>query len=271
MIQEAPQTCSLKPPFAPNAARIRVRTFLARHTMHSIVEPCECSHPLARAGSSSNCLALGRRRSRPGQGIIDLVGATVASILLAPMLLVIAVLIKLQDGGPILFWQTRVGRKGRCFSFPKFRSMITNAEAVLESIQMMNHHRNGSITFKMKRDPRITPIGRFIRKYSIDELPQLWCIFRGDMSLVGPRPPLPREVDQYNPHDLRRLEVAPGLTCLWQVEGRGDLPFEKQVELDIKYVDNQSLWLDFKLLFRTLPAVLAGKGDLLSCEIRIAE
>jgi lipopolysaccharide/colanic/teichoic acid biosynthesis glycosyltransferase len=196
----------------------------------------------------------------PIKRIIDLVGATVASILLAPLILVVALLIKLQDGGPIFFWQTRVGRKGRCFSFPKFRSMITNAEAVLESIQMMNHHRNGSITFKMKRDPRITPIGRFIRKYSIDELPQLWCIFRGDMSLVGPRPPLPREVDQYNPHDLRRLEVAPGLTCLWQVEGRGDLPFEKQVELDIKYVDNQSLWLDFKLLLRTLPAVLAGKG-----------
>lgn len=196
----------------------------------------------------------------PVKRMIDLIGATLLTILLSPLLLVIAVLIKLQDGGPILFWQTRVGRTGRCFSFPKFRSMVTNAEAVLESIQMMNHHRNGSITFKMKRDPRITPLGRFIRKYSIDELPQLWCILNGNMSLVGPRPPLPREVDQYSPHDLRRLDVAPGLTCLWQVEGRGDLPFEKQVELDLRYVDEQSLWLDLKLLLRTLPAVLAGKG-----------
>lgn len=196
----------------------------------------------------------------PFKRAVDLIGATALAILLALPLALIAVLIKLQDGGPILFWQTRVGRKGRCFSFPKFRSMITNAEAVLESIEHHNHHRNGSITFKMKRDPRITPLGRFLRKYSVDELPQLWCIFKGDMSLVGPRPPLPREVDRYSPRDLRRLDVAPGLTCLWQVEGRGDLPFEKQVELDIRYVDTQSFGLDLRLLLRTIPAVLQGKG-----------
>ncbi|MFO0808797.1 MAG: sugar transferase [Gemmataceae bacterium] len=196
----------------------------------------------------------------PIKRIIDLVGTLLMTIALTPFLLLIAALIKGHDGGPILFWQTRVGRKGRCFAFPKFRSMVVNAEDLLEKVKGHNHHGDDGITFKMKRDPRVTPIGRFIRKYSIDELPQLWCILMGDMSLVGPRPPLPREVDLYSPAQLRRLEVAPGLTCLWQVEGRGDLPFEKQVELDVRYVETRSLWLDFKLLFRTIPAVLAGKG-----------
>jgi len=196
----------------------------------------------------------------PFKRVVDLFGATVLALILSLPLLLVAAMVKLQDGGPVFFWQTRVGRKGRCFSFPKFRSMITNAEAVQESLEHLNNHATGSITFKMKRDPRITPLGRFLRKYSIDELPQLGCIFKGDMSLVGPRPPLPREVDKYSPRDLRRLEVAPGLTCLWQVEGRGDLPFEKQVELDVKYVDTQSFWLDMWLLLRTIPAVLQGKG-----------
>lgn len=196
----------------------------------------------------------------PVKRVIDLFGTILLTLALSPLLAVIAALIKWHDGGPILFWQTRVGRKGRCFAFPKFRSMVVNAEDLLEKVKGQNHHGGDGITFKMKLDPRVTPIGRFIRKYSIDELPQLWCIIMGDMSLVGPRPPLPREVDQYTPEQLRRLEVAPGLTCLWQVEGRGDLPFEKQVQLDVKYVDTRSLWLDFKLLVRTIPAVLAGKG-----------
>ena len=117
-----------------------------------------------------------------------------------------------------------------------------------------------SITFKMKRDPRITWIGRIIRKLSIDELPQLWCVLRGDMSLVGPRPPLPSEVEQYSLSDRRRLEVIPGLTCIWQVSGRGDIPFAEQVELDAQYIESQSLWLDILLLLKTVPAVLLGRG-----------
>jgi lipopolysaccharide/colanic/teichoic acid biosynthesis glycosyltransferase len=192
--------------------------------------------------------------------VVDIVGATVLVIALAPVLLVLAAVIKLQDGGPVLFWQTRVGRLGRCFAFPKFRSMVVNADEQIEKLLHRNHHANGSITFKDKADPRITRIGRFIRKYSLDELPQLWSVLAGNMSLVGPRPPLPREVDRYTPRDLRRLEVAPGLTCLWQVEGRGDLPFDQQVDLDLEYVDNQSLWLDVVLLLRTPLAVLRGKG-----------
>jgi lipopolysaccharide/colanic/teichoic acid biosynthesis glycosyltransferase len=196
----------------------------------------------------------------PVKRVIDIAGALVLLTALAPVLLVIAVVIKLQDGGPVLFWQTRVGRRGRCFAFPKFRSMVVDADARIEQVLHRNHHSAASITFKDKADPRITRAGRFLRKYSLDELPQLWSVLVGDMSLVGPRPPLPREVDRYSPRDLRRLEVAPGLTCLWQVEGRGDLPFDRQVDLDLRYVDHQGLWLDLVLLLRTPLVVLQGKG-----------
>jgi lipopolysaccharide/colanic/teichoic acid biosynthesis glycosyltransferase len=192
--------------------------------------------------------------------IIDVAGSLSLLVALSPLLFVLAAVIKFQDRGPVLFWQTRVGRRGRCFGFPKFRSMVVNADDLIERLMHRNHHTNGSITFKDKADPRITRVGRFIRKYSLDELPQLWSVLVGNMSLVGPRPPLPREVDRYTPRDLRRLEVAPGLTCLWQVEGRGDLPFDQQVDLDLRYIDNQSLWLDMVLLLRTPLAVLRGKG-----------
>jgi|SRR5947209_1939506 len=196
----------------------------------------------------------------PAKRLVDFVGALILLVGLAPLLLVIAAAIKLQDRGPILFWQTRVGRRGRCFAFPKFRSMVVNADAQIDRLLHRNHHAKSSITFKDRADPRITRVGRFIRKYSLDEMPQLWSVLVGDMSLVGPRPPLPREVDRYTPRDLRRLEVAPGLTCLWQVHGRGDIPFDEQVELDLQYVDNQSLWLDMVLLLRTPLVVLKGKG-----------
>jgi lipopolysaccharide/colanic/teichoic acid biosynthesis glycosyltransferase len=199
--------------------------------------------------------------------VVDVVGSLILLAAFSPVLLVIATVIKLQDRGPVLFWQTRVGRRGRCFAFPKFRSMVVNADALIDTVKHRNHHRSEaeaaerkSITFKDKADPRITRVGRFIRKFSLDELPQLWSVLVGDMSLVGPRPPLPREVDRYTPRDLRRLEVAPGLTCLWQVSGRGDVPFDEQVELDLRYVDNQSLFLDIVLILRTPLAVLKGKG-----------
>lgn len=190
----------------------------------------------------------------------DIVVSTIMLILLSLTLFpVLALLIKLTDGGPVLFWQKRVGRWGREFPFPKFRSMVMNAEQLKDQLMAQNQHKDG-ITFKMKRDPRVTWIGRFIRRGSIDELPQFWCVLIGDMSLVGPRPPVPREVAKYTLADRRRLDAKPGLTCIWQVSGRGDIAFPEQVNLDVRYIESQSLWLDIKLLFLTIPAVLSGKG-----------
>ena len=190
---------------------------------------------------------------------IDLAVSIAGLTLLSPLFLIVAVLIKATDGGPVLFRQTRVGRWGREFPFPKFRSMVVNAQELQKGILNQSHHQT-SITFKMKRDPRVTWVGRIIRKLSIDELPQLWCVFVGDMSLVGPRPPLPREVAKYTLSDRRRLDVTPGLTCIWQVSGRGDIPFPLQLQLDMQYIQSQSVWTDLKLLVATIPAVLLGRG-----------
>ncbi len=190
---------------------------------------------------------------------IDVAGSLALLVALSPLFAVVAAIIKLTDWGPVFFWQTRVGRYGREFPFPKFRSMVTNAETLKDQLLANNDHGD-SVTFKMKRDPRVTRIGRIIRKLSIDELPQLWCVLKGDMSLVGPRPPVPREVAKYTLAQRRRLDVTPGLTCIWQVSGRGDIPFPQQVELDVKYIESQSLWTDIKLLCLTVPAVLLGKG-----------
>jgi len=189
----------------------------------------------------------------------DIIISGLALIALSPLFALVALVIKLTDHGPVFFWQTRVGQWGAEFPFPKFRSMVMNAEALKATLAAQNDHGQ-SLTFKMKNDPRVTKIGRIIRKLSIDELPQLWCVFQGGMSLVGPRPPLPKEVAGYTLADRRRLDVKPGLTCIWQVSGRGDIPFDKQVQLDVQYIESQSLWLDIKLLFRTIPAVLLGKG-----------
>lgn len=190
---------------------------------------------------------------------IDVVGSVALLIGLSPLFAIVALLIKANDGGPILFWQTRVGHRGREFPFPKFRSMVVNAEQLKDNLLTQNDHSE-SVTFKMKRDPRVTWIGRIIRKLSIDELPQLWCVLKGEMSLVGPRPPVPREVAMYRLADRRRLEAIPGLTCIWQVSGRGDIAFDEQVELDVEYIESQSLLLDLKLLLMTIPAVILGKG-----------
>lgn len=190
---------------------------------------------------------------------LDVLASASALLVLSPFFLILAYLIRKHDGGPVLFWQTRVGQWGEEFAFPKFRSMVTNAEAVKKELLEQNQHSEG-VTFKMRNDPRITPVGRFIRKTSVDELPQLWCVLVGDMSLVGPRPPLPQEVQQYNLVQRRRLDVKPGLTCYWQVEGRGDIPFSQQVELDVQYIHSQSWWLDIWLLLKTIPAVILGKG-----------
>lgn len=190
---------------------------------------------------------------------VDIVVSLGMLLLLFPIFFLVGLAIKLTDPGPVLFWQTRVGQWGAEFPFPKFRSMVTNAEALKDKLLASNDHANG-ITFKMKRDPRVTWIGRLIRKTSIDELPQLWCVLKGQMSLVGPRPPVPREVALYTLRDRRRLDAKPGLTCIWQVSGRGDIPFDRQVELDVQYIQSQSFWFDILLLLKTVPAILIGNG-----------
>lgn len=181
-------------------------------------------------------------------------------IILSPLFFIIALLIKLQDGGPIFYVQKRVGRWGREFNFPKFRTMILGAEKRQEELIAATKHRAKGKSFKMKDDPRITFIGRILRKTSLDELPQLWCVLKGEMSLVGPRPPLPSEVRLYTMEERKRLDITPGLTCIWQVSGRSDIPFDKQVKMDLEYIESQSLWLDFKILLRTIPAIFFGKG-----------
>jgi lipopolysaccharide/colanic/teichoic acid biosynthesis glycosyltransferase len=191
--------------------------------------------------------------------LLDVSASAVGLLLVSPLLLVVALAIKLTDGGPVLFWQTRVGRWGREFRFPKFRSMVMNAERLKAQLAADSHHADQR-TFKMKHDPRVTWIGRIIRKTSVDELPQLWNVLKGEMSLVGPRPPVPSEVALYTLADRRRLDVTPGLTGLWQVSGRGDVPFPQQVALDVRYIESRSLWLDLKILLATIPAVVFGKG-----------
>jgi lipopolysaccharide/colanic/teichoic acid biosynthesis glycosyltransferase len=189
----------------------------------------------------------------------DVMLALLLLVLSFPLLLVIAAAIKLTDGGPVLYWQRRVGMWGETFPFPKFRSMVVRADEMVGSLAAKNQHGSG-ITFKMKRDPRVTWIGRIIRRFSLDEFPQLWCVLRGHMSLVGPRPALPREVDRYTQKHRRRLGVRPGLTCIWQVSGRADIPFEKQVQMDVDYVESHTFWMDLKLVAFTVPAVLTGRG-----------
>jgi lipopolysaccharide/colanic/teichoic acid biosynthesis glycosyltransferase len=197
---------------------------------------------------------------RAAKRALDLLVVVPALLLLLPLFAVVALAIRLHDGGPALFWQRRVGRDGIEFDFPKFRSMRVDAEAVRQKLLQANQHGEQGVTFKMKRDPRITPVGRLIRRTSIDELPQLWCVLRGTMSLVGPRPPLVGEVARYAPADRQRLLVTPGLTCIWQVNGRSEVPFEQQVEMDLDYIRKPSLWADVRLLLKTLPAVIRGRG-----------
>jgi lipopolysaccharide/colanic/teichoic acid biosynthesis glycosyltransferase len=189
----------------------------------------------------------------------DLVISGAALLILSPLFLLIALLIKLEDGGPAIFAQTRVGRHGREFKMFKFRSMCLNAEARLKELLQQNEHKDG-VTFKIKNDPRLTRIGRWLRKFSFDELPQFYNVWRGDMSIVGPRPPLPREVELYTPADRRRLAVKPGITCFWQVGGRAEIDFSGQVQLDVRYIECQSFLVDVKILAQTVPAVISGKG-----------
>lgn len=190
---------------------------------------------------------------------LDVTVASVALIVLAPLLLLIALLIKANDGGPMLYVTNRVGKWGKEFPFPKFRTMKLGAHDAKSQLKEHSDHGD-SVTFKMKKDPRVTWIGRYLRKMSLDELPQLWCVLKGDMTLVGPRPPLPEEVALYRLEQRKRLDVVPGLTCIWQVSGRADIAFPHQVKLDLQYIESQSLWLDIVILFKTIPAVIFGRG-----------
>jgi exopolysaccharide biosynthesis polyprenyl glycosylphosphotransferase len=191
--------------------------------------------------------------------LFDIAASAVLLVLLLPVFGLVALAIRLESPGPILFRQTRVGRWGRLFTMWKFRSMYVDAEARKAALMAQNEMAGG-VLFKMKNDPRVTKVGRFIRKTSIDELPQLWNVLRGEMSLVGPRPPVPAEVDEYSLSDRRRLEVIPGITCIWQISGRSEIPFEQQVELDVQYIESQSFWTDLKILLKTVPALLLGTG-----------
>ncbi|MCM3749155.1 sugar transferase [Paenibacillus pasadenensis] len=190
---------------------------------------------------------------------LDITLATVGLLLLLPLFMAVALIIKIQDPkGSVFFYQTRVGKNGKHFRMYKFRSMVSNAEEMLQKLLAQNEI-NGSM-FKMKNDPRITTIGKFIRRTSVDELPQLVNVLRGDMSLVGPRPPLVREVESYTTYDKQRLAVTPGCTGLWQISGRNSLSFDQMVELDLKYIQNRSVWFDIKIILLTVREIIMSKN-----------
>ncbi len=191
---------------------------------------------------------------------LDIVGSLGALCAFSPVFLITSLLIKLEDRGQVFFCQNRVGAGGRLFGMWKFRSMVVNADKIKDQLLQVNQHGEGGVTFKMKNDPRITKVGKWIRKLSIDEFPQFYNVLRGEMSLVGPRPPLPREVAIYKASHLRRLRVKPGITCLWQIGGRSEIDFDGQVRLDLQYIRSSSAWFDIVILLKTLPAVLFGKG-----------
>jgi len=226
--------------------------FLGLKTSRVTLEDFDGSGILTFSATPSDAGALMVKRA------MDIVGAAAALVLLSPVFALVAAIIKLQDGGPVLFAQERSGLYGRRFHMLKFRSMVTDAEAQKARLAHLNE-MSGPV-FKMAHDPRITAFGAFIRRSSIDELPQFWNVLRGEMSLVGPRPPIPAETERYARWQLRRLSMKPGITCIWQVSGRNNIDFDTWMKLDLQYIDNWSLLLDVKLLLQTVPVVLLGTG-----------
>lgn len=198
------------------------------------------------------------------KAVIDFVFSFFVIICLSPVYLIIAIIIKIDSRGPVFFKQTRVGLRGREFQVYKFRSMIPNAEKVLKDINLdvatgIENEQEGPV-FKMKNDPRITKIGKFLRKTSLDELPQFFNVLKGDMSVVGPRPPIPSEVEQYERWQLRRLSMKPGITCIWQVSGRNNIPFHRWMKLDLQYIDTWSLKLDLMIVLKTIKTIIRRDG-----------
>jgi lipopolysaccharide/colanic/teichoic acid biosynthesis glycosyltransferase len=189
---------------------------------------------------------------------VDIAGSGLLLLVLSPLLLLLAALVKLTSRGPVFFRQTRIGLGGRHFKMYKFRTMVENAEQLKDRLGHLNEQ--GGPVFKIAKDPRVTFVGRFLRKYSADELPQMWNVLKGDMSLVGPRPPLHKEVVLYEAWQRRRLDVTPGLTCLWQVRGRSQVTFLDWMRLDMQYIKRRSVLCDFQLLLETVPAILTGRG-----------
>jgi exopolysaccharide biosynthesis polyprenyl glycosylphosphotransferase len=220
------------------------------------------AEPRDRAAVSDGYVHYLASRNRPLQLMLkrafDIVASGAALMLLSPLMVGVALAIKLTSRGSVFFRQERVGRFGRSFHMLKFRSMVTDAEQ-LKAALMDKNEQTGPV-FKMKHDPRVTSVGRFIRKYSIDELPQFINVLRGEMAIVGPRPPVPSEVAQYEAWQRRRLSVRPGITCVWQVSGRNEIGFDQWMYLDMQYIDNWTLAQDFQLVFKTVPVVLFGKG-----------
>ncbi len=244
----------------PAAAKQRLHQEERQKRIDEMIRQYEQGRATARRAQVKRVLWTGVIRATLAvKRFIDIAASLAALILLSPLFAAVALIIKLTDGGPVFYVQQRIGRQGKSFPFPKFRSMVLNADQMKDSL-LKDADRQGDVTFKMKHDPRVTRIGRFIRRFSIDELPQLWCVLKGDMSLVGPRPPVPREVALYTQEDRRRLEVTPGLTGIWQVSGRADIDFKKQVELDVLYIESHGILLDILLLLKTVPAVFTGRG-----------
>ena len=207
--------------------------------------------------------AVRRQNARPlylaAKRVFDVVSSAIGLVLLSPFIALAALLVKLSDGGPVLYTHRRVGEGGRVFRCFKFRTMIVDADEMKASLEHLNRHADPR-TFKMEHDPRITRVGRWLRRTSFDEVPQLFNVLLGDMSMVGPRPPIPDEVEKYSLWEMQRLSVKPGLTCIWQVSGRSRLPFPKQLELDIEYIRKRNLLLDLRLVFATFRAVITGDG-----------
>ena len=190
--------------------------------------------------------------------VFDLAFSLVLLVVISPLFLLLAISVKLISEGPVLFKQERCGLNGRRFNLLKFRTMVKDADSMKAGLEHLNEMKGP--VFKLKNDPRLIPFGRFLRKYSLDELPQFINVLKGDMSIVGPRPPLAKEVDQYDVWQRRRLSVRPGITCLWQVGGRNDVPFEDWMKIDLEYIDNWTILRDMKIILKTIPAVMRGTG-----------
>ena len=192
------------------------------------------------------------------KGIFDLFFSFSVIVMISPVFLMIAVAIRLEDGGSVFFKQERVGLNGSRFTILKFRTMVANAEAL--KVSLLGQNEQTGPVFKIRKDPRVTRIGRFLRKTSFDELPQFFNVLRGDMSVVGPRPPIPSEVEEYKLWQKRRLTVKPGITCTWQISGRNDIPFEDWVKLDLEYIDNWSLTRDTIIVLKTIKVIFSANG-----------